>query len=113
VPPRNWKARIEDILEAIEKIDRYTTGMDYETFKADDKTVDAVVRNITIIGEASRNIPTDVKNRFVDIPWDEMRGIRNVIVHEYFGVSHSILWQTIKNNFPPLVSKLKKILDEE
>jgi uncharacterized protein with HEPN domain len=100
--------RIEDILDAIDKIDRYTKGMSFNAFKSDEKTVDAVIRNITVIGEASRYIPADIQDRFRDIPWDEMKGIRNVIVHEYFGMSHSILWQTTKHNFPPLAFKLKR-----
>jgi len=113
VQRRDWKLRIEDILDAIEKIQRYTDGMNLKSFKADDKTVDAVVRNITIIGETSNHVPQEVQNKYPDIPWIEMRGIRNVIVHEYFGVSHSILWHTIRENLPPLLPTLKKMLEDE
>jgi uncharacterized protein with HEPN domain len=91
VPPRDWKQRIADILEAVERIQRYTSGMDLDSFSADDRTVDAVVRNITVIGEAARSVPDEVRRAHPEIPWDEMRGIRNVIVHDYFGVSLSIL----------------------
>jgi hypothetical protein len=69
VPPRDWKQRIADILEAIERIQRYTRGMDLDSFSADDRTVDAVVRNITVIGEAARSVPDDVRRAHPEIPW--------------------------------------------
>lgn len=110
--PRNHRLFISDILEAIDKIRRYTEGMSRETFIADGKTVDAVVRNIIVIGEASRNIPPEITAANPDIPWDEMRGIRNIVVHEYFGVSHDILWSTVTDDLPPLVPILERILAE-
>ena len=76
MPARNWKARLQDIALAIGKIDRYTRGMTSDAFRADEKTVDAVVRNLVVIGEASRHIPEDVEQRHPEIPWDKMRGIR-------------------------------------
>jgi uncharacterized protein with HEPN domain len=110
MPPREWRFRINDILEAIEKVCRYTEGMSFGTFSADEKTVDAVVRNLEIIGEAARHIPEEIHNEFPDLPWAEMRGIRNVLIHEYFGVSLPILWKTTQNDLPPLVPILKQIL---
>ena len=113
MPRRDWKLCIKDILESIAKIQRYTEGTTFETFATDEMRVDAVVRNITIIGEAAGRVPAEVQKRYPQIPWYEMRGIRNVVVHEYFGVSLPILWQTAKQNLPPLVTMLKAILERE
>ena len=98
--------RVEDI----ERITRYTAGMDEEAFTEDEKTLDAVIRNMTVIGEAARFIPAAVEAKYAQIPWAKMRGFRNVVVHEYFGVSTAILWQTVQTNLPPLVPELKQIL---
>ncbi len=110
MPSRDWRLRISDILECIDKIDRYTEGMTFEDFAADDKTVDAVLRRIEIIGEATRHVPDEVTGRFPDIPWQKMRGMRNVVVHEYFGVSLRIIWRTIKTQLPPLAEPLRRVL---
>lgn len=104
--------RVEDILEAVERISRYTAGMDEKTFTEDEKTVDAVIRNMTVIGEAARFIPPEVETEYAHVPWTKMRGFRNVVVHEYFGVSTAILWQTVQANLPPLVPELRRILQD-
>jgi uncharacterized protein with HEPN domain len=109
---RSWQFRIEDILEALDKVDRYITGMDYDAFLADEKTVDAVERNFEIIGEAVANLPTEVRVRYPTIPWDKMRGLRNILAHEYFGVDLSIVWQTALEDLPPLRPQLERILEE-
>lgn len=110
MPSREWKLRIEDILWSIAKIERHTAGLDFEAFEADEKAIDAVVRNMEIIGEASRHIPKNIQKLHPHIPWDKMRDIRNVFIHEYFGVSISILWQTLKEDLPPLVPLLQEVL---
>ena len=110
MPSRDWRLRISDILECIDKIDRYTEGMSFEDFAADERTVDAVLRRIEIIGEATRYVPGEATDRFPDIPWEKMRGMRNVVVHEYFGVSLRIIWRTIKTQLPPLVEPLQRVL---
>lgn len=109
MPRRDLLPVLEDILEAIEKIRRYTEGMTYETFTDDDRTVDAVVRNITIIGEAARSIPEEVQLRHPEVPWAEMRGIRNVVVHQYFGVSKKVLWNTVSRDLPRLIPLLRRM----
>ena len=109
MPPRNWLFRINDILAAISSVDTYTAGMTYETFIADRKTVDAVVRNLIIIGEASVHIPDETCSEYAEIPWKDMRAMRNFVVHEYFGVSDKILWDTVQIDLPPLVPVLKEI----
>jgi uncharacterized protein with HEPN domain len=109
MPRRDWHERRDDILDAIERIHRYTARMDFENFTADTKTLGAVIRNLTVIGEASRHIPADVQESAPQIPWANRRGIRNVVVHEYFGVSLPILWETVQNDLPPLVEPLRTL----
>jgi uncharacterized protein with HEPN domain len=113
VPPRDWKLRVEDISLAIERIQRYTVGLTLEAFRTDDLRIDAVIRCLGIIGEAARHVPDDVQEKYPDVPWSEMRGIRNVVMHEYFGVVLEVVWQTIQEDLPPLVPRLTEILDQE
>jgi uncharacterized protein with HEPN domain len=94
VPPRQLLFRVQDILDSLEAIRSYIAGMEFEDFVADRRTVDAVIRNLTIIGEATTHIPNDVCAEYPGIPWTDMRAMRNFVVHEYFGVSDSILWDT-------------------
>jgi uncharacterized protein with HEPN domain len=103
--------RVEDMLDAISKIERYTAGMTYATFSTDEKTADAVIRNIGVIGEAARHIPAEVEARFPNLPWGKMRSIRNVVVHDYAGVDLQIVWETARNDLPPLVPQLREVLD--
>ena len=107
---RNWLFRINDILDAVSAVETYVTGMTYEDFVADRKTVDAVVRNLIIIGEASVHIPGEICTAHAEIPWKDMSAMRNFVVHEYFGVSDRILWDTVQIDLPPLVPVLKEIV---
>lgn len=113
MPPRDWNLRIKDILESIAKISRYTEGITFEIFSADEMIIDAVVRNIAIIGEAARNIPVEIQEKYPQIPWDEICGMRNIVIHQYFGVSLSILWQTVKEDLPKLAKMLNDITEQE
>lgn len=113
MPPRQWKIRIEDILESIARIKEYTEGMSFEQFQSDKKTIDAVLRNLEIIGEAVRHIPETIQERYSDLPWAEMRAMRNIVAHQYFGVNLNIIWNTAQNNLPPIVAKLEEILRKE
>ena len=83
---------VEDILEAMDKIERYTKDLTYEAFAKNDMVVDAVIRNLEIIGEASRNTPVNVRDKYHDIPWKRMIGLRNIAIHEYFGIDYEILY---------------------
>jgi uncharacterized protein with HEPN domain len=94
---RDWKILFADILESIEKIEQYTQGITFDEFIRDSMTIDAVVRNIEIIGEASKMVPEDIKQKNPDIPWKKLSGIRNRIVHEYFGVDVNIIWFIVSN----------------
>ena len=111
MPPRGWRLRIEDILEAIAKIRRYTTGKTFETFARDEKTIDAVVRNLVLIGEATQHVPQDVMSAGQEIPWSKMSAMRHILVHEYFGVSLPIVWETVCHDLPPLVEPLERLLE--
>jgi len=113
MPPRDWRFRIQDLLDAIESIRAYTEGMDFAAFQNDRKTVDAVVRNLTIIGEAAARVPEKAVCAYPDVPWAEMRAMRNLVVHEYFGVSDRILWDTVRANLPSLVAPLLTILNSD
>lgn len=111
--PRDWRMRLEDILEAMDRVGRYTRGMSFEEFSKDTRTVDAVVRNLEIIGEAARHIEPELEARHPGIPWGRMRGMRNILAHEYFGVDLAILWHTITQNLPPIAPLLKAVLEGE
>lgn len=110
MPHRAWKFRVADIVDSIEKILSYTAGMSFEQFRKDSKTIDAVIRNFTIIGEAARHIPDEIVQSHLEIPWREMADLRNIIVHEYFGVNEKIIWETIQTDLPGLLSSLRKIV---
>jgi len=111
-PERNWKMRVEDILSCIKKIKEYTRGMTYEQFCEDEKTIDAVIRNMEIIGEAAGFIPLEIQAKYPELAWLEMRGMRNMMAHEYFGVSLSIIWRTIEQDLDPLADGLGKVISK-
>jgi uncharacterized protein with HEPN domain len=110
VSPRDWRDRVRDILEAIAEIQRFTRGMDYPTFAADEKTIRAVEMNFIIIGEAASQIPEEIEEKYADIPWNLMRAMRNRIVHVYFRIDEKLMWETIQNDLPPLIPRLEKLL---
>lgn len=106
---RNAKLYIKDILDAINKIEEYTKDLSYKNFTKNKIVIDAVIRNFEIIGEASKNIPAEVKSAHKDIPWKEMAGMRDKMIHEYFGVDLGIVWKTVKESLPQLAPFLKNI----
>jgi uncharacterized protein with HEPN domain len=108
---RTYKMYIEDILESIDKIERYINSLTYETFEKNDLVVDAVIRNIEIIGEASKNIPENVRGEYPKIPWKRIVGLRNIAIHEYFGVDLTIIWEIITKNLPETRSKIELMLE--
>ncbi|MDF1526925.1 MAG: DUF86 domain-containing protein [bacterium] len=112
MPPRDWLIRIEDILEACNRIVEYVGDKTEDEFNSDPRTVDAVIRNLTVIGEAAGHIPEEIAKRYPGTPWLEMRGIRNIVVHEYFGVSLPIIWKTVQDDIPSLIPLLQAILTD-
>ncbi len=109
---RDWIFRIQDILLAIEKIERYTKGMTLARFKQKELVIDAVVRNFEIIGEASKSMPLSIRHAYPDVPWSQMSGMRDILIHEYFGVDIKILWHTTKKYLPTLQKQLQSLLKE-
>lgn len=108
---KDWRVRIEDMLEAIERIQRYTGGMDERHFIADDRTVDAVIRNLEIIGEAAKRVPSQVAEQHPEIPWSRMTEMRNILVHEYHSVDPSIVFDSAHHDLPPLLGPLRSLLN--
>ena len=111
MPPRDWRIRIEDIIEAADAIAGYVQGLSYEEFAGDRKTVDAVVRNLEVIGEAARHVPEEVRARFPELPWSDMADTRNVLIHEYFGVDLAILWKTASVDLPAILPALERVIN--
>ena len=108
---RSSELLIQDILASAKKIQRYTFGLSFEQFTLDEKTVDAVVRNFEIIGEAANRLPDEFKDQYPNVDWGRIRGFRNRIVHDYFGIDYSIVWQIVENYLPELVADVKKLQD--
>ncbi|MBI5421301.1 MAG: DUF86 domain-containing protein [Parcubacteria group bacterium] len=104
---------LDDIRGSLNLIKQYTGGTVYDTFLHDQKTIDAVVRNLSIIGEAVKNVPLEVKLQHADVPWDEIIGMRNKIIHEYFGVDEEILWKTIQEDLPLFEKKILELIAQE
>ena len=100
---------IEDIIESANKILEYTHDLSFEAFTNDSKAIDAVIRNFEIIGEAANRLPEDFKNHPSNNDWHRIRGFRNRIVHDYFGVDYSIVWEIKEMFLPNLISSLKTI----
>ena len=107
---RHWPLLVEDILECIGRIEQYVAGLQLDAFKASQITVDATVRNLEIIGEASRNIPQDVKEDHPEIEWAKIVGLRNRVIHEYFGVDLDIIWRIINEELPTLKAQMRRLL---
>jgi uncharacterized protein with HEPN domain len=112
MPKRGDREFISDIKEAMERIKKYTTGMSYETFLQDTKTQDAVVRNIEIIGEAAKNLSTNFRKKYMQMDWKKIAGMRDKIIHFYFGVKWDIVWAVIKDKIPTLSEQINSIVNE-
>lgn len=110
---RNFIMYLEDMLQSMERIGEYIGDLDLQKFKRNHLVIDAVVRNFEIIGEASKNIPKDVREKYPEIPWRQMYGLRNLIAHEYFGVDYEMIWEIAKKNIPVNLRDLSKIVDTE
>ena len=107
--PREYKASLNDILNAIRKIEKYTKKLSYQAFIEDELIQDAVIRNLEIIGEAVKNIPQTFKNRMPEMEWKKIIGLRDIVIHTYFGIDEEIIWDIIKNKLPQLKEKINEI----
>jgi|LGVF01.1.fsa_nt_gb uncharacterized protein with HEPN domain len=102
---------IKDIMDSIEKVEKYCQNITYDQFLQDDKTKDAVVRNLEIIGKAAKNIPDYIKKMYSETAWKSMTGMRDKLIHEYFGVSYSTVWETAKGDLPMLKESVRELYD--
>ncbi len=109
---RDSRLYVDDIFDAIEKIENYVEGLSFEAFSADSKTVDAIVRNFEIIGEATKRIPLETQEKYPQIPWKMMAGTRDKLIHEYFGVNLQTIWKTVKEDLPPVKQAIKSLLEK-
>uniref|UniRef100_A0A7J3M3C7 DUF86 domain-containing protein n=1 Tax=Archaeoglobus fulgidus TaxID=2234 RepID=A0A7J3M3C7_ARCFL len=109
---REFLDYVEDIVEAMKDAMSFVEGMDYEDFAKDKRTAYAVIRAIEVIGEAVKKVPISVRKRYPEIPWKEMAGMRDKVIHEYFGVDLRIIWKTVKEDIPNLRPLFEKILKD-
>ena len=112
---RDYRDYLQDIIDSIDDIESFTENMSFEDFGKDRKTINAVIRSVEVIGEATKKIPRSIRNKHPSIPWKKMAGIRDKMIHEYFGVDIEILWKTIKEDIPslkPLIQDVLKSLGE-
>ena len=110
MPRRDIRLRIEDMLEAIQRIEAHSAGLTADQFRQDQKTFDAVVRNLEVIGEAASHLDDEVTALRPAVPWTDVRAIRHVLVHEYFGVDVGIVWETVVRDLPVLRRELEELL---
>nr|VFJ45704.1 MAG: Uncharacterized conserved protein, contains HEPN domain [Candidatus Kentron sp. FM]VFJ46316.1 MAG: Uncharacterized conserved protein, contains HEPN domain [Candidatus Kentron sp. FM]VFK07292.1 MAG: Uncharacterized conserved protein, contains HEPN domain [Candidatus Kentron sp. FM] len=103
---------LRDIRESMERIVRYTRGMEYEDFFEDDKTQDAVIRNLEIMGEATKALSEEFRNEYADIPWKKIAMTRDKLIHHYFGVNTDIVWNIAKTEIPKLLPVITNILQD-
>jgi len=110
---RNFIMYLEDMIQSMERIGEYIEDFDFQKFNNNQLVIDAVVRNFEIIGEASKNIPKDIREKYSEVPWRPMYGLRNFIAHEYFGVDYEMICEIANNNIPQNLKDLSKIVEKE
>lgn len=110
---RDYIHYLEDILSSMEKVQEYISDQTFLDFIKDNKTVDAVIRNFEIIGEASKNIPVDIKKKYSNLPWEEMYRLRNKATHENFGIDYEIIWEIVTKHLPQNQNDIETILKIE
>lgn len=100
---------LDDMLHAIEKAEQFVSGLSFDEFKNDEKTIFAVIRALEILGEASSKIPNSIRQEHSDLPWSEMKGMRNKLIHDYMGVNIEVVWKTTKEDLPELQGAVKHL----
>src|SRR5690242_16738629 len=109
---RDWQVYLADIVQACEKVSRFTAGMGREAFFSDDRTFHAVIHCLLIIGEAVKHIPDDVRQRIPGIEWRKINGMRNLLAHVYFAIDNDIIWDVIQTNVPELLHAVETFQEE-
>ena len=109
---REYGDYVQDIYDAINEVELFIEGMVFKDFIQDKKTINAVIRSVEVIGEASKKIPERIRNTYPSIPWKKMSGMRDKLIHEYFGIDLEILWKVAKDNVPSLKPVIFKILED-
>ena len=110
---RDYIFYLEDIEDAMKHILKFTKGMDLKKFKVTRMVVDAVIRNFEVMGEASKNIPARVKEKYPEMPWNKIYQLRNIVTHDYFGIDYEIIWKIITQNLPENHKQIIEIIDKE
>ncbi|MFO7957670.1 MAG: DUF86 domain-containing protein [Candidatus Brocadiia bacterium] len=105
---REFGDYIADMLDSAREVEEFTRGMDFEAFVADKKTVNAVIRSLEVMGEAAKRIPERVRDQYPDIPWKQMAGMRDKLIHEYSGVDLQIVWGVIRDELPPVRPRIEE-----
>jgi len=109
---RDFKLFLKEILDAIEAIESFVQDMSLDQFELDDKTSSAVIRKLEIIGEATKNIPAEIRQNYSPVPWKEMAGMRDKLIHFYFGINYNLVWQAIKNRLPQIKPVIRQIIED-
>jgi uncharacterized protein with HEPN domain len=109
---RDYSLYLKDIVDALNSIEKFVAGMEYDDFIKDDKTSSAVIRKFEVIGEATKNIPDSMRKEYCSIPWKEMAGMRDRLIHFYFGVQYRLVWQTIKDVIPVVKPTIVEIINK-
>ncbi len=111
-PKREYTDYLLDILEAANKARQFVKDVKFEAFCGNDEKVFAVIRALEIIGEAAKNVPKSIRGKYTEIPWEDIVGMRNKVIHDYFGVDLEVIWKTLQEDLPPLRDAVVKILED-